>query len=285
MGDHMADWLAGSLRILRHDLSHVGSRFDRALLRLAVLLLGPLVEVRGRERLAALPEPALLVLNHNNTFECLAVPPVLLFERGGRPIHFLIDWMYLRLPLIGAVLSRSGSIPVYGKRARWGLWERHRQGHRGQSPLALALARLAAGGTVGIFPEGRRNGRAESLLRSRRGLGPLILLSQAPVVPIGIEFPAGRRLGRMPRAGRIRVAVGEALDFRRERQAFGRRLVGGGPPAGLLRLARQAAEPLVHRVMRELAALCAKDYPFAQPNQEARRPPLPAALEPAPGRS
>jgi 1-acyl-sn-glycerol-3-phosphate acyltransferase len=192
--------------------------------------------------------------------------------------------MYLEIPGVGAALRAIDPIPVHGKRARWGLWEARRRAGRGRPPLALALSRLAAGRTVGIFPEGTRNGATGALLRARRGLGLLILHSAAPVVPIGIAFPAAARLGRMPRLGRIEVRVGEVLAFREERESF-RRAAAPAGPAGLRRGRSELAERAAATVMHRLAALCSKDYPHSGPtaNEVAGRPPA-LAVVPSPSR-
>lgn len=246
--------------LLRHDRSVFGAGLPemrsparRALARLVMLACGPLLAVEGAERLRGFPEPAIFVFNHSNSFESLAVPAALTWLRGGRTIHFLVDWMFLRLPLAGWVLRQCEPIPVYTKPARWRLFERHRRENAGRPVLDACLERLAAGGSLGIFPEGTRNPDPGRLLRPRRGLGELILRSAVPVVPVGIIHPAARRLGRAPRVGRIVIRIGEPLDLTAERAA----------PAGESRrsaLAREAAG----RVMSALSELCGKSYPHSE---------------------
>ena len=135
-------------------------------------------------------------------FESLAAPAALLWLRRGRMIHFLIDWMYLHLPGIGWLMRQSDPIPVYGKPARWRLGERHRRERLRRPIVEACLERLAAGGSLGIFPEGTRNRSTEHLLPGRPGLGEVVLRSSVPVVPVGLRFPAAERLGRPPRLGR-----------------------------------------------------------------------------------
>ena len=89
-----------------------------------------------------------------------------------------------------------------------------------RSSLALAAACLARGNTLIWFPEGRRSpdGRLQAL---RPGIGLVLAAQPVPVVPVGIEgtrkvLPPGRRL---PRRGRVRLRIGEALapdDYGRE---------------------------------------------------------------------
>jgi len=211
---------------------------------------GPLLSVEGAERLAEVPEPAIFAFNHNSTFECLAVPAALHWLRRGRRLHFLIDWMYLHLPAVGWLMRRSLPIPVYGKPQRWRLGERQRRTRWLQQPVVDAcLERLAAGGSLGIFPEGTRNRRVDRLLPGRSGLGEIVLRSTAPVVPVGIRFPAAERLGRPPRVGRIVLAIGEPLAFRGERAE-----ASGLPPGARRALARR----IVDRAMAEVAGLSGK---------------------------
>ena len=218
----------------------------RFLLRGLVTCFGPLTSVEGAERLRSLPEPAIFALNHTSTFECLAAPAALLWLCRGRMVHFLIDWMYLHLPGIGWLMRQSDPVPVYGKPARWRIGERHRLAQWRRPVLDVCLERLAAGGSLGIFPEGTRNRGAGLLLRGRPGLGELVLRSTVPVVPVGLRFPAAERLGRPPRLGRMVLTIGEPLDFQDERRR------APGLPAGARRvLARQ----IVDQVMSEIARL------------------------------
>lgn len=233
------------------ELPHA-SGVVRLLLRGLVTCFGPLTSVEGAERLAGLPEPAIFALNHNSTFECLAAPAALLWLRRGRRIHFLIDWMYLHLPGIGWLMRQSDPIPVYSKPQRWRLGERFRRARLRRPVVDACLARLAAGGSLGLFPEGTRNRRAESLLRGRPGLGEIVLRSTAPVVPVGLRFPAAERLGRPPRLGRIVLAIGEPLEFREERSAVRQ-------TTSLSTGARRAlARQVVAQVMSEIARLSGK---------------------------
>lgn len=236
------------------ELPHA-SGVVRFLLRGLVTCFGPLTSVEGAERLNGLPEPAIFALNHNGTFESLAAPAALLWLRRGRMIHFLIDWMYLHLPGIGWLMRQSDPIPVYGKPARWRLGERHRRERLRRPVVADCIARLAAGGSLGIFPEGMRNRSTDRLLPGRPGLGEVVLRSTAPVVPVGLRFPAAERLGRPPRLGRIVLVIGEPLAFQAERS-----VADGLPAAARRSLARQ----VVAEVMSEIARLSGKGRLIAQ---------------------
>lgn len=214
--------------------------------------LGPLVAVEDAERLRGAREPAIYVLNHNNSIESLLVPMALIALRRGRLLHFLVDWMFLHLPLVGWIIRLSEPVPVYGKRARFGLFERHRRAQAKRPVLDACLERLERGQSLGIFPEGTRNRDPRRLLRGRAGLGELVLRSTVPVVPVGLRYPAALRLGRVPRLGRVVLRVGEPLDFTAERSAAA---AGGGAER------RALGRGVVAAVMARLADLSGKQAP------------------------
>lgn len=230
-------------------------------LRLIVAVFSPWIDIVGWERLRRLPEPAILAFNHGNSVESVVVPSMLIALRQGKVIRFLVDWIYLRIPLLGWLLRQIDPIPVYTKPDRWRLFEEYRLRRRGASPVVASVEALAAGHTIGLFPEGRRNASADSLMPGRKGLGYVVLASASPVVPVGIDHPAKRRLGRIPKVGRMRVTVGETLDFAGERHAL-RAAESAGTKRSELELLRQRlARQVVERVMTELAPLCAKRRP------------------------
>ncbi len=259
----------------RSDTGKAHSRLTQGLVAGFGRCFRPWVTIDPARSLTGLPDPAVFVFNHNGTFECWAVPPVLMRELG-RPLCFLVDWMYLHLPLVGWLIGRIDPVPVYTKPARWRLFESYRLARQGDSPLAAALDRLEAGGSLGLFPEGHRNADLARLRRARQGLGLLILLSEAPVVPIGIEFPAGRRLGRPPRLGRLVLHVGEPLFFAEERVELRRELGPRPEPGRLARRHHRQAAALGHEVMQRLAALCGKAC-AERPARATAAPPLAAS--------
>ncbi|MGH9381694.1 MAG: lysophospholipid acyltransferase family protein, partial [Thermoanaerobaculia bacterium] len=222
------------------------------MLRLIVAVFSPWVERVGWERLRRLPGPVILAFNHGNSVESVVVPALLMAYREGRPIRFLVDWMYLRIPVLGWLLRQIDPIPVYTKPARWRLFERYRQRRRGASPVAAAVEALAAGHTIGLFPEGTRNASIDSLKPGRKGLGYVVLASEAPVVPVGIDHPARWRLGRMPKIGRMRVTVGEPLGFAYERAALRAAEGARAPRLDLDLLRRRLAGWVVERVIEEV---------------------------------
>ncbi len=241
-------------------------------LRALLAAFGRMLEVEGAERLSALPVPVIFALNHGNAAEALLAPAALIWLSGGRSVHFLADWMYLELPLVGRLLRLSEPIPVFGKPAR-GRWrEEVRRAGLAEPALDRALAQLARGESVGIFPEGTRNGEPDRLRPGRLGLGELALASTAAVVPVGLHYPAALRLGRIPRLGRTILRVGEPLDLAAERAQI--------RAAGFERSARRAlARAVVAKTLAALGELAEKRV--AGPGERRARRPRSAAARKA----
>jgi len=245
----------------------------RLLCRGLMLTLGQLVEVEHRERLAAVPDPAIFALNHRNALEALLAPTVLLYLRHGAPLHFLADWMFVEAPGLGWLLRQSEPIAVYGKPARFRLGESYRRERLRRPVLDACRERLGRGESIGIFPEGTRNRDGRRLLRGRLGLGELALGATVPVVPVALRYPTRETTREPQRAphqpagwGRMVLAIGEPLDFAAERrqlaeaarssvESLGRRPVGPRPG-----LRRELARRIVDRVMAALAGALGNDY-------------------------
>ncbi len=221
----------------------------------------PWIRIEERGRLADLPDPLIFALNHNNTFESIGVPANLIALRGGRTIHFLVDWMFLHIPVIGWLLREMGPVPVYTKPARWRVGESYREPRRRRSAIEGALSLLEGGHSIGIFPEGTRNPDPSTLLRGRAGIGRLVLRSEAPIVPVGIRFVTARSRGRVPSVGRLAVRVGEPLAFVEQRRAYRSLQVAAG---GRAALGRDLGRRVVDEIMTAIGRLCDKRYPHAE---------------------
>lgn len=234
---------------LGSPLPHLEPRSRRLAARALIALYGPLVRVENRERAAVSPDPTLFVFNHNNSFESVGIPALLVALRRGRLVHMLIDWMFLELPVIGWVMRQVEPIPVFSKPARWRWREGFRQSQLHRSAIDEAVALLAAGRSVGLFPEGTRHPDPRQLGRVRPGLARIVSRSEAPVVPVGIEFPAAAGADRVPHVGRMVMRIGEPVDLDRERAAG-----AAGMPWPELRSAMET------RVMGALGPLCGKAW-------------------------
>jgi 1-acyl-sn-glycerol-3-phosphate acyltransferase len=244
--------------VATHPLPHLQRPITRLLLRVVIGVSSPLVEVEDPDRLREMPDPALFLLNHNNSIESVLAPATIMWHRQGRPVHFMVDWMYLRAPILGWILRQIEPIPVYTKPARWRLGEGYRLSMRRRSPVDDAVHRLTTGNSVGVFPEGTRNRNPSQLLPGRPGVAHVILRSDAPVVPIGLEYRAAQTRGKVPAIGRVRIRPGLPIDLEELRTAARDATGGAGDTARFLELRRQ----VTGIVMSALAPLCSK---HAQP--------------------
>jgi len=144
------------------------------------------VEVIGAENLPATGS-VLLAANHTHN-----VDGPLLFSLVSRPTAFFVKAEAFIGP-IKPFLLHIGQIPI-------------RRGKVERAPLTAALDALAAGGAVGVFPEGSR-GTGE-VAKVEHGIAYLAVRSGAPVVPIacsGTNAVLHRRTLRRPR---VRVVFG-----------------------------------------------------------------------------
>lgn len=247
-------WSALGLRELwRAPLPALAGPLERWVLRLAVLLARRQVaEIDGWERVLPARDPFILALNHGSRREVVYLTAALMLARGGRPVHFLADWNFRLIPGVGWLYDKSGAITVARKDARPRFLNRLRTRYTGAlPPLKEARARLAAGGSIGIFPEGTVNRDAVRLLHGRHGAARLSLELGVPVLPAGIRFARRRGDGaRHDTAGPMLIRFGTPLV--------------PAPPATGPGPASAAAVCAWHAgVMTAIAGLCGKSWPAA----------------------
>lgn len=147
--------------------------------------------VTGLDRVPAIGG-VLVAVNHTAFVDGPLVYGVL-----RRPAVFLVKAEMFTGPL-GVGLRLIGQIPV-------------RRGTVERAPLQLALATLAAGGVVGVFPEGTRG--TGDVGQVYPGIGYLAVRSGCPVVPVACHGTAALLPGgRPPRRRRpVRVAFGDPI--------------------------------------------------------------------------
>jgi 1-acyl-sn-glycerol-3-phosphate acyltransferase len=108
-------------------------------------------------------------------------PPWLEFV-VARPIRYLAKRELFSVPVFGWLITQAGVFALERDSAD-------------RAALRRALAFLAQGEVVGIFPEGHRS-RGRGLLRARPGVGLLARRSGVPVIPVAFEGTEVARLGR-----------------------------------------------------------------------------------------
>lgn len=125
------------------------------------------IHVDGRENIPA--GPKIVVANHALASDGFLLPFIF-----PEKLYYLIQEDTFSLPILGKILALADQIPVV-------------QG-RGKEALELAKEKLAGGGTIALFPEGKLND-GKRLLRAYTGAARLTLDSGAPVLPVGFYTP------------------------------------------------------------------------------------------------
>lgn len=127
--------------------------------------------------------------------------PVVVGAAAQRPVRYLaVDELYGRSAFFDSLTIWLGAIPMTRTRVPFG-------------PLKLALRELAAGGSIGLFPEGVRVW-AWGEHPPKRGAAWLAHRAGVPLVPIaisGTDLAFGRGAPRVRRAS-IDVEVCEPID-------------------------------------------------------------------------
>ncbi|MGD9155673.1 MAG: lysophospholipid acyltransferase family protein [Bacillota bacterium] len=239
---------------------------QRRWVNLILTLFGGWVTVEHPENLSDIPGPAVFAFNHNNTFETLLVPVYLFSLIGGQKFSFVVDWMFGRVPGINWFLKQIDPIYVYSKPStlKW-LNSIRKQAPR-LSTLAQCLTRLHQGQSLGIFPEGTRNRHPATLLKAKKGLGHLILLSQVPVIPIGIDFPRRMKRQKIPAYGPMILRIGQPLRFDITRLVL--QTINAASELTVIdrkKMQNILAAWITYQIMRQIAQLSGKRYPYPQP--------------------
>ncbi|HZD70518.1 MAG TPA: lysophospholipid acyltransferase family protein [Actinomycetes bacterium] len=177
------------------------------------------IHVEGQQHIPP-SGPAILAANH-----CSNVDPVLLACAIRRPVSFMAK-IELFIGPLGWILRLIGQFPV-------------RRGSVDREALRQSSVVVAAGGLLGLFPEGGRGDGGFSTIHS--GLAYLMLRQPCPVVPVAIlgTERVGRRLGWLPLASPVRIVVGRPIE--------GLELSAG-------RAARRSATEILGHKLREFRA-------------------------------
>ncbi len=231
------------------------------LLRVILTLFGMLIRVEGAERIDRLGEPAVFALNHNNYAETFFLP-CLLMSLTGRKVSFLVHWMWKDFPVIGRLMRFVDPVWVWTLRVRFSFGRRKRLSPE-TAAVPAAVRRFREGTSLGIFPEGTRNHRPRTLLKARRGLGEIALRCRAKVIPVGIDFPARVRRGRIPVLGRMVVRIGSPLDLSDEQSSWDElEARDGAGRADDRRRAWELVDRVTDKTMAAISRLCGKRYVF-----------------------
>ena len=183
--------------------------FLRGLVRALVRFYYPRIEVTGGE-LIPREGPVLLVANHPNSL----IDPVLLGIAAGRPVKLMAKAPLFDVPVFGGVMRALGMVPAYRGS------DDARQVAKNLESLAAAAGEVAAGGAMGIFPEGKSHDAAQlALVRSgaarlamqavaaRRARSAATPSPPIQVVPVGINYERKERFRTA-----VWIKVGRPID-------------------------------------------------------------------------
>lgn len=187
----------------------------------------------GREHLPPRGEPCIVAIAHLSHYDPVAAGVLL-----RRPMDFMARAEFYESPLSRWFVERARCIRIdrYGS-ALPGIRE--------------ALRRLAAGRSVGIFPEGEIMAGADSVLNGgtlKGGAGLLSRRAGVPVIPCVVlgSDQFRRVLPWLPlRTGRLWIGLGEPIDVAKDFRGAGR----ASRAAASAQLAEAMRE--VYRQMRE----------------------------------
>lgn len=248
------------VKLFRKPLPHL-TEGKAVLLRMLMVPNLFLIKVEGAGQLEESgAAPCIYAFNHNNTFESLFVPVMLIWLLRGRKVSFLVDWMYGRLPLVGWLINQIDPVYVWHKRSSLPFLERTRLKKPSTGSRVECLQRLAEGASLGIFPEGTRNDDPFRLLKAKPGIGYIVIESGVPVIPVGIEFVSSRQRRRIPVIGRIVLRIGKSMHF--DVESCHDAVDGKN-------LKRQIAGTIADEVMIAISALCGKSYPYKEQETES----------------
>lgn len=162
---------------------------------------------RIRRSGAAVPSegPILLVGNHTNGL----IDGALLMGVTERKVHFLVKYKLLKVPLLGTLIRRAGSIPVYRKKDNVDT-------SKNVDAFEAVYKTLERGGVIGVFPEGSSHSDPH-LQELKTGTARMALGAEArngfglgvQIVPVGIHYTDRQRY-----RSEVSVWLGEPIGVR-----------------------------------------------------------------------
>lgn len=237
------------LDIVRTPLPYMrDSLFDRVLCKsVASIARDRILSIQGLEHVQPDRDPFILALNHSQKLESVIIPTTLFLYRSGKVIHFLADWNFLLIPVIGTLLKRGKTIIVGRKPARPKILNMLKPLLTdSEPPYQKAKRLLRSGSSVGIFPEGTVNKNPEVLRTGSLGAARMSMETGVPVVVGGIRFPQHNK--ELPISEREPLAIN-----------IGAPISPPSRPEGT-RLDHQEVTAWHAQIMRRMAMLSGKEW-------------------------
>lgn len=186
--------------------------------------------------------PLLVIANHQSHFD----PPAVTLAFTRRHINFIARGGLFTNRFFGAYIQALNAVPI-------------KETGSDTAAIRTALAQLAKGRIVLLFPEGSRSPDA-TLQEFKRGFWLLMSRAKCPVLPMGIDgaYDAWPRCRKLPRlwGRRIAVSIGKPLSHAQ--------LMAMGPKEGLPYL-RQLIDNLRLDARDDLRAATRERYPAPGP--------------------
>ncbi len=261
-------FLKRTIQILNTDFPLLNTALRR-LIKLLMICLGHLIHVVHEERLFFTPEPVIFVSNHNTSYETFMLALYLVYRRQGKMVSFVIDWMYGVIPGLSWLFRQCNPIYVYNKPSKLFWMNRKRKVFQQAPVYEQCIARLNAGRSIAIFPEGTRNRHPVNLKRGRKGVAQIALETGIPVVPIGIDFPQKMKKGEIPKFGHIIFRIGTPMRFMDEVQRYQRNTNNQLLSPEKVKTNNQPLiNQITYQIMQRLADLSNKKYPYNSPDSQ-----------------
>jgi 1-acyl-sn-glycerol-3-phosphate acyltransferase len=159
------------------------------------------VRILWRTKMPSFPDAAkesvVIICNHRSS-----VDPFFLQVCFSRPMHWMVAREYCEHPSFRWFLKQAEVIPV-------------NRGGIDTASTKSAIRLAAAGGVVGLFPEGRINQTDDFMLPVRPGALLVALKARVPIVPCYIEGAPfdGTPWSPFFRTAQTRVTFGEPVDL------------------------------------------------------------------------
>ncbi len=159
------------------------------------------LEVETQEDLKNLQGPLVLASSHASWVDPFLIGAAFPLSTKVAPIHYATWWKYYYFPPFILLIWLVGGFPV-------------RKGVGLDKSLVVASRILKQGGTIGVFPSGKRARKWNEYYqpRAKRGAAYLAIKNNAPVLPVKIEGNVGMKFsGFLIRKYKIKVKVGKAF--------------------------------------------------------------------------